>query len=233
MSHTSIFVRNALNDANNMTPYYMRHSQIFDKKSFKCPWQQKTYITSLKKCLIYIYLLVGFFSLPLWIPGENRAKLKKLLNLKSRLSWVAQDLSHADYTYYFLISTCRVQVIFWTENNFCFISDCRNPFSCKLKKLINEQIIIFYNPSNALCSSDKFVPMKNFKYHPIHCYIPFSLASISKYCIFVNEDTSSLKQIEQMYKSSVIRQKGASQTGFSRKQSTPNFSFGEYYLEIV
>ena len=43
---------------------------------------------------------------------------------------------------------------------FCFISDCRNSCNCKLKKLINKQIIIFYSPSNALCSSDESVQIK-------------------------------------------------------------------------
>ena len=36
-------------------------------------------------------------------------------------------------------------MIFWTEDNFCFISDCGNSFNCKLQKLINEQIVIFYS----------------------------------------------------------------------------------------
>ena len=30
-------------------------------------------------------LLVSFFPLPLWIPGENKAKLKELFNLDKRL----------------------------------------------------------------------------------------------------------------------------------------------------
>ena len=29
-----------------------------------------------------------------------------------------------------------MRVIFWTKDNFCFISDCRNSFNCKLEKLI-------------------------------------------------------------------------------------------------
>ena len=50
-----------------------------------------------------------------------------------------------------------MQVNFLTEDSFSFISDCGNSFNCKLKRLINHQIIIFYSPSNALCSSDEFV----------------------------------------------------------------------------
>ena len=58
-----------------------------------------------------------------------------------------------------------MQLLFWTEDNFCLISDCANSFNCKLKKLINKEIIIFYSPSNALSSSDKSVQIKGFKHH--------------------------------------------------------------------
>ena len=97
----------------------------------------------------------------------------------------------------FLSVISKMQVIFWSEDNFCFISDCRNAFYCKLKKLINEQIIIFYSPSNALTSSDESVQniltsYFNWYIFPSHMVIP------------VNEDTSSLKQIEQMCKLCVI-----------------------------
>ena len=47
-----------------------------------------------------------------------------------------------------------MQVIFWTED-FCYISDIKNSVKCKLKKLIKEQIVVFYSPSNALLSSDE------------------------------------------------------------------------------
>ena len=58
-----------------------------------------------------------------------------------------------------------MEVIFRTENNFCFIYFCINSFNSKLKKLINVQIIIFYSSSNALGSSDKSVQIKDFKHH--------------------------------------------------------------------
>ena len=45
------------------------------------------------------------------------------------------------------------------------VSDCRNSFNCKFKELIKEQLITFYSLSNALCSSDKFIPIKHFKHH--------------------------------------------------------------------
>ena len=36
---------------------------------------------------LHVIVFFNFFTLPLWIPGENRAKPKKLLNLNSRLRW--------------------------------------------------------------------------------------------------------------------------------------------------
>ena len=52
-------------------------------------------------------LLVSFSSFPLCIAGQNRAKLKKLFNLNSILSWVAQYPRYLEYIYYFLISNCN------------------------------------------------------------------------------------------------------------------------------
>ena len=84
--------------------------------------------------------------------------MKKLFNLNSRLKWGVQNPKYTEYTYYFLI---RIY------NNFCFISDCWNSFHYKLKKLINKQIIIFYSPSNTLCSSDESLQIKYFKHHTL------------------------------------------------------------------
>ena len=103
-----------------------------------------------------------------WIPAENRAKLKKLFNVNSWLSWGVHYPRYTEYTYYFLISNCHsfltiIQVILWTEDNFYFIFDWKNLFNCKLKKLIHRQIIIFYSPSNALYLSEEFVQVKHFK----------------------------------------------------------------------
>ena len=83
----------------------------------------------------------------------------------SRLRWRAQYSRYTEYTYYFLIDSCNNASDFWTEDNFCFISDCMNSFNCKLKKFVNEQIMIFYSPSNALCPFDESVRRKYFKYH--------------------------------------------------------------------
>ena len=65
----------------------------------------------------------------------------------------------------FLSVIAVMQVIFWTEDHFWFISDCRDSFNCKLKKLINEHVTTFYSLSNALCSFDEPVQIKNFKHH--------------------------------------------------------------------
>ena len=100
VSHISFFVHNASHGA-NMTPshptlyasfHYFRQNRWFSKKYCKFPWQQERQIASLKNSLTYILLLVFcfFFSLPLWIPGEKRAKLKKLFFLHKRLKREAQ-----------------------------------------------------------------------------------------------------------------------------------------------
>ena len=98
-----------------------------------------------------------------------------------------------------------MQVIFWTEDNFCFTSDCKNSFNCKLKKLINEKIIIFYGPWNALCSAGKSRQIKQFKHHTFSglCSL-FPRFSLQIYNFF-NEDTSNLQQIEQMCKYALSR----------------------------
>ena len=97
--------------------------------------------------------------------------MNKPFNLISRLRWVAQCSRvkyptirriHLSFLYQQLQYASG---FFWTENNFHFISNCRNWLNYKLKKLINEQIIIFYSHSNAVCSSDKSVlQMINFKH---------------------------------------------------------------------
>ena len=46
-----------------------------------------------------------------------------------------------------------MQVIFRTEDDFSFISDCRNPFDGKLKKAFNKKKN-FYSPVIVLYSSD-------------------------------------------------------------------------------
>ena len=40
------------------------------------------------------------------VPGENRAKLKKLFHLNSKLRWGAQYPRYTEYTRFLLISNC-------------------------------------------------------------------------------------------------------------------------------
>ena len=149
----------------------MRHFQIVDKiDSFlrnvsDILWRKKGRLDLWKTAeFTYNYWLAIFF-LPLSILGENRAKLKKLFNLNSR-----QRSQNTQYPLIIFLSTSAVmQGIFWTEDNFHFISNCRNSFNCKLKKLINEQIIIFYSPSNVLCSSNESVQMSDFTHLTFLC----------------------------------------------------------------
>ena len=52
-----------------------------------------------------------------------------------------------------LSAVAVMQVIFQTEDDFSFISDCRNPFDGKLKKAFNKKKN-FYSPVIVLYSSD-------------------------------------------------------------------------------
>ena len=87
--------------------------------------------------------------------------MKKLFNLSSRLRWGSQYPSTQNTLIIFLSAVAKMQVIFWTEDHFWFISHRTNLFNYKLKKLINEQII-FYSPSNVFCSSDESVQIHVF-----------------------------------------------------------------------
>ena len=110
----------------------------------------------------------------------------------------AKYLRYTEYTYdYFLSATAIPQVIFWSENNFHLISDWRNSFNLKLKKLIKKQLVILYSPTNTLRLSDKSVQIKILS---IFSNVLFSLGSIYKYWVFLNKVISSLKQIDQMCK---------------------------------
>ena len=62
---------------------------------------------------------------------------------------------YTEYTYYFLIGNCSNARDFLNWS-FCFIFDCMNSVNCRLKKLINEQIIIFYSPSNYLTNPYRY-----------------------------------------------------------------------------
>ena len=156
-----------------------------------------------------------------------KISLHCILNLNRRLRWDAQYPRYTEYTYALnLLSVIAgMQVIVRTEENFCFISDCSNSLNRKLKKFINEQIIIFYIPSNVLsishqmyflypikctfyipsnvlCSSDESLQIKHFKHHTFidMCSLYTFYLAQSANTEFLLIKTSSLKQIEKMYK---------------------------------
>lgn len=80
-----------------------------------------------------------------------------------------------------------MQVILETEDNFCFISDCRILFK---GKLIKSKQKTFCSSENGLCSFQQSPQKKNiFK---ASYFDSFSLGLIYKYRISVKEDTSNL-----------------------------------------
>ena len=97
--------------------------------------------------------MVGFLSFLLWIPGKID------LIWTADWDWEHNSLDSQNILIILLSAIAVMQVIFWTEENIYVISDCRDSFNCKLKKLINEQIIIFYSPSKALYSSEESVQL--------------------------------------------------------------------------
>ena len=140
---------------------------------------------------------LAVFSLPLSIPGENRIKLKKIFNLNSRLIHGEHNTADTqNATNISLSATAAIQLNFWIENNLCFVSDCKNSFICKLKKLLNDKIIIFYSPSNTLCSSDESVQKKKHILSIIISLVcaPFLLGSICKYWMVVKVGLSPFKK---------------------------------------
>ena len=66
-------------------------------------------------------------SFVLWIPGEKRAKLKKISISFEQKTEVGSTIPlDTQDTLHFLSAIAVMQVIFWTEDNFCFIPDCKN-----------------------------------------------------------------------------------------------------------
>ena len=81
--------------------------------------------------------MVSLCSLRLWLPAENSSNLKKLFHLNYRLRWNSA-LQLYRLHLIFLSKTTVMWVIFWNEDVVCIIiSDCRNWFKEKLKKLMS------------------------------------------------------------------------------------------------
>ena len=148
--------------------------------------------------------MVSFFSLPLWIQEKIEARWRNYLILTADVGEECNITDTQNALIIFLSAIAVMQEIFWTflfEDNFCFISDRRNSFNRKLKKLINEQIIIFCSPSHALCSYDKPVRIKHYFKDNIFIGMcsPFTCFNL-QILYSVNKVTSSVKLIEEMCK---------------------------------
>ena len=63
--------------------------------------------------LIFIYLLVRFFSVPFWIPGGN---IEETIYFEQW--WWVQYPSTQNTIINFFSAISVMQVIFWTEDNF-------------------------------------------------------------------------------------------------------------------
>ena len=100
--------------------------------------------------LYLIVFLVSFFSLLLWIPEQSTSNFKKLFNLNHRLRWNTILQIYRLHLIFFS-KTTAMWVIFWNEDDICIIiSDCKNWFKDKIKKLINKQIFSIAH-QNVIC----------------------------------------------------------------------------------
>ena len=109
-----------------------------------------------------------------------------------------------------------MQVIFWIEDNFCFISDCWKSFNCILEKVLNDQIIIsivYQKYFVHLTSPYRKKRFKHFKhskqfilFHPIqvtgsaYCGIVFQTMYIHLKDMYI-----TLKKIGKILFASVLR----------------------------
>ena len=80
------------------------------------------------------FMLISFFPVPLWITFENRTRLKKLFIWTTK-SGGTQHHKQTKTTSDYSSATGITLVIFWTERNYCIISDCRYSFNNKRKNL--------------------------------------------------------------------------------------------------
>ena len=83
--------------------------------------------------------------------------------MSNRLKWGALPLDTQN-TLICLSAIAVMKVIFWIEDNSALFL-LREFIQLQTQKLIIEQIVRFYSPSNALCSSTESVQVKHFKHH--------------------------------------------------------------------
>lgn len=120
----------------------------------------KRYITSLNKHSCWL----AFFFFHCWFQEKIEISWRNF-DLNNRLEIGSKITQMHRIPLLFLVSYCSSASDFLTEDNFFFISNCRNSFNCELKKFIKEQIIFFYSLSHVFCSSGKSVQIDHFKHH--------------------------------------------------------------------
>ena len=128
----------------------LRHFQNFDNidsfpKNFECIWGEKAnYIFEGLAALYLIILLISFF------PSFCGLQQKIEPSWRNYLFQIQSQAEHnttskqipPDYS----SVNARMLVIFWTERDFCIISDCMNSFNNKLKNLWTSKKN--FNPAN-------------------------------------------------------------------------------------
>ena len=129
---------------------------------------------------------------------------------RNHLTWTADrsgehNMPNKQNTFIIFLSIITVmQVIFELKIIFTLFLAAGIHWTRNSKKLINEQILFIYSPSNVLFSSDESIQIKILSIILWLVCVPFALGSICKYWISVNKDTSSLKQITQMCKCALL-----------------------------
>ena len=118
------------NDANNMTLHPLlyasfpgfRKKRRFSKKCFKCPWQHKSQTESLKEPLNLQIIVRWLFFASVVDSSRKQSQVKEAIQFEQQTevgSIIPQiHRIHLLFSYHKLI-----QVIFGTEDIFCFISD--------------------------------------------------------------------------------------------------------------
>ena len=119
-------------------------------------------------------------------------ELQEKLEPRSYLSWTADwggehNNPHTQNTFIIFISAIASNFFNWRY--FCFIFNYRNSFNCKFKKLINEQVIVFYSPLKGLCLFDEIVQIKHFNHHAF-----IGMCSLSRLNIRTGHQTMSDKK---------------------------------------
>ena len=133
-----------------------------------------------------------FFTLLSLVDSRRRNQAEETISFEPQ-NEVEHSTTNTHIAYDFHFSNCSNASEFLNWNNFCFISNCRNAFNCRLKQLI-------YCKWFSIAHQMRFVhwripAVKTFRGSYFLCVL-CSLVSIFKYWINVDKDMLSLKQIE-------------------------------------